>query len=180
MGKAVGVLGVQTHLVQQGLDALLPLLLSGAELVDVQRFAHDLTHGHARVQGSGGILKDDLHFAPVGQHVHRDLLRAVVDGLSVILDAPGGGLVQPDDGASQGGLAAAGLAHQTQGLALEDLQGDGLHGLHVFSLPEQIALDGEVLAEIFDFQKNVAHVGSPFPDCSRKWSQQAEICPSPT
>ena len=37
--------------------------------MDHQRFADDIQHGHARVQGREGVLEDDLHFPPVGLHL---------------------------------------------------------------------------------------------------------------
>ena len=117
--------------------------------MDVQGLAHDLAHRHAGVEGGAGVLEDDLHLAPVGQHVHGDPVLAVVDGRAVVDDPARCGVIQPDDGAPQRGLAAAGLADEAQGLAPVDGEGDGLDRLHVPG-PEHPRLHREVLAEVLD------------------------------
>ena len=194
MGVAVGVLGVQAHHAQKLLDALGALGLAGAQLVDVQGLADDLAHRHAGVQGGGGVLEDDLHLPPVGEHVRRLLpghrllhqqgalvlgavgvlhgdglalegVLVLVDGLTVVEDGAGGGLMEPQDGAAQGGLAAAGLAHQAQGLAPLDEEGHVLHGLDAGALH---ALDGEVFGQVVHLDQDVLVLSHCRPPpCSR-------------
>ena len=183
------MLGVEAHAAQQLLDPVGPLRLGGAELVDVDGLSDDLSHGHAGVQRGGGVLKDDLHFPAVRQHIHRLLpghpfadelgllhRRAVlapdgdrlclkgifmlIDGLPPVQDGAGGGLMEAEDGAPQGGLAAAGLAHQPQGLPLVDGKGHVLHRLYAGAL---LALDGEILGQVVHLDEDILIHGSPPP-----------------
>ena len=152
--KAVGVLGVQADFIQQLVDPLPPFRLPLKQAMDIQGFADDLADRHARVERRRGILKDDLHLAPVRQHLHSDVLFAVIDRRSVIDDPPAGGLVQADNGSSEGGLAAAGLADDAKRLAPVDEKGHRFDGLHIFLFEQAVALDGEILFEVFNLKKN--------------------------
>ncbi len=60
MRVAVGMIGVQSHLVKHLLHdgVALGLVL---EAVDQQALGDDVADGHARIQGGVRILEDDLH-----------------------------------------------------------------------------------------------------------------------
>jgi hypothetical protein len=141
---AVEVVGVEADLVEQLLDEGASLGAAG-DAVHAEGLADDVGHGHARVERAVGVLEDDLHVAP---HAAQGLALELEDGLAVEADLAGGGLEQPEDRAPGGGLAAAGLAHQAEGLAAVDGEGDVVHGAHVADdAREEAALDGEVLLE---------------------------------
>ena len=67
---------------------------------------------------------------------------------AVELDIAPGGLQKPEDRAGQGGLAAAGLPHQAQGLPLVDMEAHVIHCLDIPFGREGPALDGEPLADV--------------------------------
>ena len=170
MGIAHGVLGVEADGLHQLHDPLAALLFVGAQLVDVQRLADDVLHRHAGVQRGVGVLKHHLHLLAVGQHIflhlgaqHRlavgvhlqaavlvILFAAVKQHLAVKSDSAGSGIVQLEQRAAHGGLAAAGFAHQTQRFAGTDGKGNIIHGLQRRGA-EQAGLDGEILFEVLNF-----------------------------
>ena len=150
---AVCVLAVQAHALQQGDDLIVAILLVLGQVMDVDAFTHDVTDGHAGVQACVGVLEHDLHPAAVGQHIHCDLLFLIKQQVAIIVDLTAGGLVQAQQGAAGGGLATAGLAHQTHGSTTLEVKGDAVHGLHMaYGLAYHTALDGEVLLQILDLQ----------------------------
>src|SRR5262249_57657427 len=57
------------------------------DLMDAQRLGHDIAGSHARIERGKRILKDDLHFTPVGPQFR---LAQRGDVLSPNPDAPGG------------------------------------------------------------------------------------------
>ena len=60
-------------------------------------------------------------------------------------------------GAADGGLAAAGLTHQAQGLAPLDAEGDTVHGLQRLGM-EAVDLNGKVFLQILYLnQRRVMH-----------------------
>ena len=128
---AVGMLTVQADTLQQGDDLVVALLGVGAQVVDVDALAHNVADRHAGVKARVGVLEHNLHTAAVGQHVHRDLLFLVKQHLAVIDDGAVRRLIQTQQGAAGGGLAAAGLADQTQGLALADGKAYIIDSLHI-------------------------------------------------
>ena len=146
MGVAAGMVAVQPHQIQQVSDLFFPLFLAGIQVVDVQRLPDDVADRHAGVQGRIGILKDDLHFPTVLGNVFRGDANAFVDHFAA------GGLVQVQKAPSNGGLAAAAFADQTQRLARVDGEADAVHRLQGRIL-EPAGVDGKVLLQIPDFQQ---------------------------
>ena len=71
-------------------------------------------------------------------------LDAGADALALEVDVAGGDVIDLDDGTAGGGLAAAGLAHKAEDLALVDVEAHVVHGLG----------RSEVLAEILYFQQH--------------------------
>ena len=159
-------------------------LLAGTEFVDVDGFSHNVPNGHPGVQAGVGVLKDDLHLPPVGQHIQGGLLAcfgvavpvqhrpallvlegafaAVKDHLTVVDDAAVGGLVQAEHGAAHGGLAAAGFPHQAQGLPLADKEGNVVHRLDI-PLVGAMSPGGEVLLEVLYLDEVPLPAHTAFP-----------------
>ena len=79
-------------------------------------------------QAGEGILEDDLHLR--AQWPAFPCRTEVID-LPAVEQHLAAGLfaAQAQDGAAGGGLAAAGLAHQTHGGAALQIEGDAVHGL---------------------------------------------------
>src|SRR5207247_9322950 len=96
---------------------LLALLPGRVQAVDVERLRDDLPDGLAWVQRGERVLEDDgqlpAHPAEPGARHVEEVLALEDDVALVRLD-------EPEDRAAQRGLAAAGLAHQPQRLALAD------------------------------------------------------------
>ena len=175
VGVAVGVLAVQAHALQQGNDAVVSVLLVGCQLVDVDAFAHDVADGHAGVQAGVGVLEHDLHPLPVGQHIHRDLLFLVKQHLAVVDDGAVGGLIQAQQGAAGGGLAAAGLAYQAQGLAFADGKAHVVHSLDV-ALVLAHAPCREILLQVLDFYQSLGFTHSALPPFSNSSFWRSQQC----
>ena len=62
MRVAVGMVGVETHLIQH-LQHNLLAFTAVAQAVNFQAFGNRFAHGNARVERGIGVLKDDLHVA---------------------------------------------------------------------------------------------------------------------
>ena len=75
---------------------------------------------------------------------------AAIDLLAVKRHRTGGGGVDADDGAADGGLAGAGFAHQPERLALKDVEGDAVDG------GEGMAAGAEAHGEVFNVQQFLA------------------------
>ena len=125
------------------------LLLAVGQVVDLQWLPDDVTHGHARVQRRVGILEDDLHVpAQPAQLLFGEFedVPAFEERLTT------GRLHQPQDHPAQCGLAAAGFAHQPQGLAPVNRQGDAVHRLDRadLALDDEPLRNGEMLDQVAD------------------------------
>src|SRR5439155_13427074 len=117
----------QAHGPQQLVDAL-TTFLTPIEAVDAQRLGDDLADGHARVERCVRVLEDDLHLTTDVTHPAaaeaRDV-ETVEDHLAR------GRLEQLDERPSKGGLAAAGLADESERLALLDDHVDAVDGVNL-------------------------------------------------
>src|SRR5215208_5185253 len=132
---AVDEVGVEADLLEELARALAPVV----EAEVAQRLLDDAAHGHARVQRRVRVLEDHLDVAPQGPELavaERGDVAAVEDELAVRR------LVEPDDRLGERGLAAAGLAHQAEAFAGEDIEGDVVHRLEVDAGLEEAAPDG--------------------------------------
>ena len=155
------------------------------QVVDDDGLADDAPHGHARVQGGVGVLEDDLHAAAHAADVAAPHLGEV---LPLEDDVAGGGLVEHQHTAADGGLAAAALAHQAQGLAPADEEGDLVDGLDVGDLALKDDAGGyrEVHLEVAHVQKDVVQAtGAAGGDVLRSHGRlpQAgalDLAPAPT
>ena len=116
--EAAGELGQQSHLLEGLLDLVLPIVLVLVQMVVDETFGHDVVHLGPLVQGGHGVLEDHLHGADhLGVHLPADL---AADPLALEEHLAAGDGVDAHDGTADGGLAAAALAHQGEGLALVD------------------------------------------------------------
>ena len=120
--EPVVVLRVEPDQLHDLLDPLLAVRAVG-DAVDRERVPDDRADPAARVQRTVRVLEDHLHVPAERAHPSTG---QPADVLAVEGDRAGGDVVQPHDAAGQGGLAAAGLADQAQGLAAADLQADVL------------------------------------------------------
>ena len=146
--------------------------------LDVERLEDDVLGAHARIERCMRILEDDLHRAPGGAQL-RWRQRRQVD--AVELDAASRGLYEPQQQFGHGGLAAAGLAHQAQGLALADGERHAIHGTHFAHLArqQQALLDRVVLGQAVHHQQRWRHARGQglsgacchTPSPSAGWSQ---------
>ena len=145
VGIAVQVILLQAHALHQLAHAVVDVLCVHALVA--QRLADDAGHGHAGVQRRVGILEDHLHAAAVGQHL---LFIKGCDVRAVQQNLARRGLVQAHDGAADGGLSAAGLAHQAEGLARIEVEADVVHGLERLFLLKEGAAHREIHLQIAD------------------------------
>ena len=90
-----------------------------------ERLLDDFTGAHTRIQRAIRILKYDLHVPPqdpeAGTRRREDVLTAKQDLAS-------GGIEQAQHAAAGGGLAAAGLSDEPEGLPLLDLKTHIVYG----------------------------------------------------
>jgi hypothetical protein len=124
--EAVNVLGVQAHAVEQLAGApaeVIPFLAA-----QLERPADDLADALARVQRRLGVLEDHLHL-PANRA--QTLPAARGDVLALEAQRAPGRLQQPDEAARQRRLAATGLAHHAERLALVQRQRDVLDRMHL-------------------------------------------------
>ena len=107
MGVAVGVLGIQSHTAQQLPDPFGPRFRGGGQAMDVERFTQDVRDRAPGIQGGERVLEDHLEMpSPLPQRTafHPG------DVLAIEPDHASGGREEPDQGPSEGRLAAAALA----------------------------------------------------------------------
>src|SRR5207247_1899973 len=113
---AVGEVRVETHHAQELLHPL-GLLLALGEVMDLDWFADDVAHGHARIQRRVRILEDHLHTA---SHLAHLLAAELGELHAVEHDLPGRGLVQLKDRASGRRLPASRFADEAERSTLLD------------------------------------------------------------
>ncbi len=85
--------------------------LAELRLEDGQRLGDDVADRHARIERGDRILEDDLHVAARGAH----LLVGKIEKIAALpQDAAFLRFQQPQDGAAERGLAAAGFADDAE------------------------------------------------------------------
>ena len=139
MGQAHGV-----HQVQHPHEALVAVR---DELGQEDGFLDGFRDGLAGVERGERVLEDDLHFpAHVAHFIHAELayVRAVEGDLAV------GGLDEAQDGATHGGLAAAGFADDPERASFLDGETHIVHRL------EHSGRHMEVFFEVFHLQQYLA------------------------
>jgi hypothetical protein len=131
--------------------------------------------GSPGVQRCVGVLEDHLHPAAERAEI---LLREAGDVLAVEDDLAARRLVQPEDGAPDRGLAAAGLADEPEGLAPSDGEADVVDRLDVADVPveQDAALDREPDPEVLDFDEGAVALGD---DLSQPLPPSTSATPRP-
>src|SRR5712691_10115712 len=121
--------------------------------------ADNVPYVHARTQGAIGVLKYHLDLTPV---VHQPLaieLRQVTSGKR---NGASRRLLRSQDEFRCGGLAAARLPHQAQGLALVDGEAHPIDRLDPAPPSTQKrTTDRKILLEALHFQQRFRHVWPP-------------------
>jgi len=121
------------------------------EFVNDEGLADDGADAHAWVQGAAGVLEDDLHLTA---EFAEGRAAGGVDVLAVEGDGSRGGGDEAEDGASDGGLAAAGLADEAECFSGSDVEGDAVNGLHPSGgALEDAGAHGEVGVEVADAEE---------------------------
>lgn len=89
------------------------------EAVDGERFAKNLTHGHARIERTEGILEHCLDLPTLRAHCLTGHLRKVD---AVEKHAPLGRTLELHNQSSERGLSGSALADKSEGLTARDVQ----------------------------------------------------------
>ncbi len=95
--------------------------------MDGEGFAKDRADGHARIERRERVLEHDLHVAPHGAQVAAGKAKHV---LAVKGDLAFAGFDEAQHAARRGGLAATGLADQSQRFAAVDRKRHAVHGVN--------------------------------------------------
>lgn len=124
---------------------------SGDVRVDAVDLGDLVADGVVRVQGAQRVLEDHgggpaAQSAQFGRRRRGDVRAADPDGAA---EAGARTAVQSQQGGGHGGLAAAGLAHDAEGPAGLQGEGDPVHGPYVLPRPA----DGEVDDEVGDLHQ---------------------------
>jgi hypothetical protein len=145
--EALGVRCGKADAIEQATDAA--GLLVAWQARDRHRLAQDRFDAHARIERAIGTLRDELDLRP--QRPQRALGEGGEIG-AVEQDAPGGRVYQPQQQLAGGGLAAATLADQAEGLAGGDGEADTIHRAHGAARPpaQEPAAQGEMLLQVLD------------------------------
>src|SRR5438552_10984336 len=120
--------------------------------MNIKRFADDLFNAHARVEGTVGILKNDLEPAPAAAQCFPRQAREVIASEH---DAAEGRFDQPYARAPQRSFAAPAFPDQSQSFARFDAKADIIHSLDVLAnTAEQAMLDREVDFKVVDGEQS--------------------------
>ena len=148
MRVATGVVRLETHHVHHPAHLGAPLR-GGSKAVDAQALADAVADRRAWVQARVRVLEDDLDAPAVGLEGAPGDRRQVH---AVEMDGPGRRLDEPQQQAPDRRLAAARLAHETQGLATLDIEADAVDGL---DLADRSLEDAAVHREVLDQVANL-------------------------
>src|SRR6266496_1268350 len=146
--------GQEARVTEKLLDARLAGRAVGDDAVDGQGLGDHLAHRHARVERAVRVLEDDLHLPAYRAELGGRRGRQV---LALEKDRTAGRLLELEDAPARGGLAAAGLAHEAEGLAPAYRERHVVHRLDdATPAAEKAARDLEVLGQVADYQDLVA------------------------
>ncbi|MHC2477417.1 hypothetical protein ACVJF0_008394 [Bradyrhizobium elkanii] len=113
---------------------------------------------HPRIEAGERILEHHLQTTANGM---QPAGREIVDALAIEHDLAGGDVEQPQDGAADRRLAAAGFADQREGLAASDLKGHAIHGVdRAGAAAEQAAANRKMLLEVVDLEQRSTHAAA--------------------
>ena len=120
MRESAGKFRQQTYLGQCFFHALCALCFGKPGNIG-ETFADNIVYLGTLVQGSDGILEDHLDL--LSDLLVQSLVDATVDLLALVDDITTGGGINSHNGTTDGGLAGAGFAYDTEGFALIYLEG---------------------------------------------------------
>ncbi len=165
MGVAVGMCAAQAHQLQHLLDSLLTLVTI-THPVQLQTFCNRRAHLGTGIEGSVGILEDDLD--PTTERL-QVLAREVSDVFAVEADGAAGRLQETGEHSTQCRLATARLSDEAEGLPLHDVEIDTRHRSDRGHGPlEDSATDRELLHQVPYLHQMLSHRGPrPSPARSR-------------
>ena len=143
MRKPLKVFLLKPHFVEQRFRPF--ALFFTAVAVDLHRLGHQLSHGHTGVKRGVRILKNRLH--PLTQRLEL-FFAGMGNRLSGKVDLARGDIEKAQDGATEGGFPAAGLAHQAKRLAGLDIKAHAINRLHRRAFTQQTAVKRIVFAQI--------------------------------
>eukprot|EP01022_Parablepharisma_sp_SALTPOND_P030360 TRINITY_DN760_c2_g5_i1.p1 TRINITY_DN760_c2_g5~~TRINITY_DN760_c2_g5_i1.p1 ORF type:complete len:1316 (-),score=509.04 TRINITY_DN760_c2_g5_i1:3474-7421(-) len=151
---ALAVLGREAHAGQQCIHARLCALLHAM----YQHRLHDgIADRHARIERGKRILEDELDIATQLAQLAARQLRQVAPAE---FDTATGDIDQAQQGTAGGGLAAAGLADDGQGLAGIQIEADLLHRMHaLLHTTEDAALDIKAGGQLAHLEDGLALLG---------------------
>ena len=116
------------------------------------RLTDELADCLARVQRGEGVLEDHLHLLAQGAHFFAGI---VGDVLTVEENTAGGRLNELEDGAPGGGLAAAGFAHDAEGLALLNGKADTVNRVELSG--RGAGRGAEIFGEVLHLENRFTH-----------------------
>ncbi len=149
---AGGCVRGQADDLKQLADALADRLAPADEAVHPERLSDDATDAVARVERRERVLEDHLH--PAAQRPQL-VVPEVRDVGAVEDDLPGGRLVEAQQRAADGGLAAAGLADETKRLPAANVEADVVYRADIADVPveDDAGLDREPDLEVLDLDQ---------------------------
>ena len=137
----------------------------------LNRFHELVADTKQRVERGQRILKNHGNaFAPQTEDLlftHLDDIVAMIADLAP--GKPSRRPEKPEDGKTQGGFTATGLAHQTHDFSLFQIQGHIFNGMHGSDM------NGKMHIQIFDFKNIGIHATAP-----TIWGSESRISPPPT
>src|SRR5438093_437689 len=157
--EPVVMLGVESDELHQFLNLALDLVASD-DLVEMERRPDDASDGLPGVERRVRILEDHLHLAA---DLAERLALQVRDVLPVEGDPSLARLVQACDHPGEGGLAASGLAYESDRLRRIDLEVDAVDRVHVADplLEDDPSRDREVLLDALQLQQRFTAANRP-------------------
>jgi len=105
-----------------------PALAAIGHVMDAQRFVERVPDAPPRIERRGGVL---MHVMDIVAHDPRALWWQAADELAVEVDLTAALALQPEDCASESGLAAPRFADQTEDLALLHEEAHPTHCAHL-------------------------------------------------
>ena len=122
---AVNLIRQQAHFGHNGFYPRLDVGFFERGVMGLQRLGDDVAHGHAGVERRQRVLENHLDVFALQAH---GLAAQAQQFAAFKHNAAGTGFHQADDGARQGGFAAAGFAHDAQGFAGGQLERHIVYG----------------------------------------------------
>ncbi len=173
MGIPGGEAGVEPHLLEQLQDATVRVHTAG-DAVDLEGLPYRRARRHPGIEGTGRILKDDLH--PTAQQPQPPRIQGP-DVRAVERHGSRGGLDEAQNRPPHGGLSAAALPHQGQGLTPGHRKRHTVDGADRAALAEEAVTRGEVLHQVLDTQQWGGGGGGGVHPWGGSTAQQRATCP---